>query len=70
MPDRLLRTAAAWDDYVWRQDQDRKTLKRIDLLIQDSMRHPFEGIGKLDALREILSGFRCRQRVVRQHRSS
>jgi toxin YoeB len=56
MPDRLVRTAAAWADYVWWQGQDRKTLKRINLLVQDAMRHPFEGIGKPEPLRENLSG--------------
>ena len=67
MPDRLLWTAAAWADYVWWQGQDRKTLKRINLLIQDAMRHPFEGIGKPEALRENLSGFWSR-RIDDSHR--
>ncbi len=61
MPDRLLWTASAWADYVYWQGQDRKTLKRINLLIQDSLRHPFEGIGKPEPLRENLSGFWSRR---------
>lgn len=58
---RLLWTAAAWADYVYWQGQDRKTLKRINALIQDTMRHLFEGIGKPEPLRENLSGFWSRR---------
>ncbi len=61
MPDRLVWTAAAWADYVYWQGQDRKTLKRINLLIQDAMRHPFGGIGKPEPLRENLAGFWSRR---------
>lgn len=61
MADRLLWTAAARADYVYWQGQDRKTLKRINALIQDAMRHPFEGIGKPEPLRESLSGFWSRR---------
>ena len=61
MPDRLVWTAAAWADYVYRQGQDRKTLKRINLLIQHALRHPFEGNGKPEPLRENLAGFWSRR---------
>lgn len=61
MPDRLLWTTAARSDYVYWQGQDRKTLKRINALIQDAMRHPFAGIGKPEPLRENLSGFWSRR---------
>ena len=47
--DKLLKltwTLAAWEDYEYWQSQDRKTLKRINALIKDCLRHPFEGIGK------------------------
>jgi len=54
-------TDEAWSDYVWWQRQDRKTLKRINRLIEDSMRSPFDGIGKPEALRENLSGFWSRR---------
>ena len=37
-------TAEAWDAYTWWQGQDRKTLKRINTLIQSVQREPFEGI--------------------------
>ena len=47
----------AWKDYLYWQSQDKKTLKRINLLIQDSLSNPSEGIGKPEPLRENLSGF-------------
>ena len=61
MTERLTWTAAAWADYVWWQQQDRKTLKRINMLIQETMRSPFAGIGKPEPLRENLSGFWSRR---------
>lgn len=54
-------TDEAWNDYVYWQGQDRKTLKRINQLLNESMRTPFEGIGKPEALRENLSGFWSRR---------
>lgn len=66
-PERLTWTAAACEDYVWWQGQDRKTLKRINLLIADTLRSPFEGIGKPEPLRENLSGFWSR-RIDDTHR--
>ena len=66
-PERLVWTAAAWEDYVWWQGQDRKTLKRINLLIEATLREPFEGIGKPEPLRENLSGFWSR-RIDDSHR--
>ena len=61
MLERLTWTESAWEDYQYWQNQDRKTLKRINLLIQDAMRSPFEGIGKPERLRENLSGFWSRR---------
>ena len=58
---RLTWTAQAWDDYEYWQGQDRKTLKRINALIKDCMRHPFEGMGKPEPLKENLSGFWSRR---------
>lgn len=43
------------------QGQDRKTLKRINLLIKDIIRSPFAGIGKPEALKENLSGYWSRR---------
>ena len=54
-------TDEAWSDYVYWQGQDRKTLKRINQLITESLCAPFEGIGKPEALRENLSGFWSRR---------
>ncbi len=67
MPERLVFTAAAWDDYLFWQRQDRRTLRRINALIQDTMRNPFRGVGKPEALRENLSGFWSR-RIDDTHR--
>jgi toxin YoeB len=50
-------TNDAWADYVYWQGQDKKTLKRINKLITDTKRSPFEGIGKPESLKENLSGF-------------
>lgn len=67
MPEPLVFTAAAWDDYLFWQGQDRRTLRRINALIQDTMRNPFRGVGKPEALRENLSGFWSR-RIDDTHR--
>ncbi len=45
----------AWDDYIYWQTQDRKTLKRINALIKDIKRSPYEGIGKPEPLKGNLS---------------
>ena len=54
-------TDEAWNDYVYWQGQDRKTLKRINQLIKETQRDPFEGIGKPEPLKENLSGFWSRR---------
>lgn len=45
-----------WEDYTHWQTQDRKTLNRINALIQDTLRDPFTGIGKPEPLKHILTG--------------
>ncbi len=60
-------TPSAWDDYIYWQGQDKKTLKRINNLIKECQRTPFEGIGKPEALLGDLSGFWSR-RIDEQHR--
>jgi toxin YoeB len=45
-----------WEDYVYWQTQDRKTVKRINQLITVALRDPFAGIGKPEPLKHILSG--------------
>lgn len=57
----------AWDDYVYWQGQDKKTLKRINVLIQATCRTPFEGIGKPEPLKENLTGYWSR-RIADDHR--
>lgn len=64
---RLAFTRDGWDDYLYWQQTDRKTLERINDLIRDTLRHPFEGIGKPEPLRGTLKGFWSR-RVTQEHR--
>ena len=65
--ERLAWTPAAWEDYLYWQGQDRKQLRRINLLIQACLRDPFLGIGKPELLRENLSG-RWSRRIDDEHR--
>ena len=51
----------AWDDYIYWQTQDKKTLKRINLLLKDIERENFDGIGKPEPLRGDMSGFWSRR---------
>jgi len=61
MSKKLVWTNEAWTDYLYWQSQDRKTLKRINKIIEDTKRTPFKGIGKPEPLRENLSGFWSRR---------
>jgi len=61
MSKKLVWTNEAWTDYLYWQSQDRKTLKRINKIIEDIKRTPFKGIGKPEPLRENLSGFWSRR---------
>ena len=54
-------TDDAWRDYVYWQGQDKKTLKRINKVIADTKRSPFDGIGKPEPLKENLTGFWSRR---------
>lgn len=58
---RLLWEDRAWEDYLYWQTQGKKTLKRINLIIKDIQRTPFEGIGKPEPLKENLSGLWSRR---------
>lgn len=60
-------TEAAWEDYLWLQDNDKKLLKRVNLLIKDIFRNPTEGIGKPELLKANLSGYWSR-RITSEHR--
>ena len=58
---KLLWEDRAWEDYLYWQMQDRKTLKRINALINDMKRNPFEGIGKPEPLKGNLNGYWSRR---------
>lgn len=64
---KLVFSKQAWDDYLYWQRTDKKTLRRINQLIQAIQRTPFEGIGKPEALRHNLTGFWSR-RIDGEHR--
>jgi len=51
----------AWDDYLYWQTQDKKTLKRINNLLKDIDRQPFSGIGKPEPLTGNLSSYWSRK---------
>jgi toxin YoeB len=56
---RLVFTASAWNDYLWFQSHDKRLLKRLNQLIQDVLRAPFQGIGKPEPLKgELRSCFK------------
>ena len=57
----------AWDEYLYWQKTDKKKLKRIDDLLKDISRNPFEGIGKPEPLKYKYSGFWSR-RIDDEHR--
>ena len=57
----LLFTDECWNYYVYWQGQDKRTLKRINVLIKDAQREPFEGLGKPEPLKGNLSGFWSRR---------
>jgi toxin YoeB len=54
-------TEIAWNQYLYWQTQDKKTLKRINRLIKEALREPFEGIGKPEPLKENLTGYWSRR---------
>lgn len=59
--------AESWEDYLYWQKNDKKMLKRINELIKDISRHPFEGIGKPEPLKFKYRGFWSR-RIDKEHR--
>jgi toxin YoeB len=66
---KIVFTEEAWDDYTYWQGQDRKTLKRINLLIKDILRGDEDngGLGKPELLKGDLAGFASR-RIDSEHR--
>jgi toxin YoeB len=61
MANNLAWTKDAWGDYLYWQTQDRKILKRINIINESILRTPFEGIGKPEKLKENLSGLLSRR---------
>ena len=57
----------AWNDYLYWQETDKKVLKRVNILIKDIQRSPFDGIGKPEALKHQFSGFWSRH-INEEHR--
>jgi len=57
----------AWEDYLYWQDTDKKTVKKINELLKDASRTPFEGKGKPEPLKHNLAGFWSR-RITAEHR--
>ena len=64
---RLVFTTHGWDDYTYWLTADRATLKRINRLIDDVLRDPFDGIGKPEQLKHALAGSWSR-RISDEHR--
>lgn len=64
---RLVWTADAWDDYLYWQTNDEKTLKRVNQLLRDTLRGPFDGIGKPEPLKYGADGAWSR-RITQEHR--
>ena len=57
----------AWEDYLYWQKTDRRMVDRINKLIRETQRDPFEGVGKPEPLKHALSGFWSR-RITDEHR--
>jgi toxin YoeB len=65
---RLVFTPHGWSDYLHWHSVDKKMLKRINRLLEDTLRDPFAGIGKPEPLRHVLQGSWSR-RIDGEHRS-
>jgi toxin YoeB len=64
---KLIFSENAWDDYLFWQTTDKETLRRINTLIKEIQRSPYEGIGKPEPLKHKLSGNWSR-RIDQEHR--
>jgi toxin YoeB len=64
---KLTFASGAWEEYLYWQKTDKAMLKRINALIKDTTRDPFEGIGKPQPLKHSLSGYWSR-RINDEHR--
>ena len=64
---KLIFADAAWDDYLYWQQPDRRMVERINKLIKEAQREPFAGIGKPEPLKHALAGYWSR-RITDEHR--
>ena len=64
---KLIFSEQAWEDYLYWQKTDKKLLERINTVVKDITRSPFEGIGKPEPLKNALSGYWSR-RINDEHR--
>ena len=64
---KLTFSTSAWEQYLYWQTTDKKILKRINTLIKDIQRQPYEGIGKPEPLKHGLAGYWSR-RINDEHR--
>ncbi|ABM61569.1 Txe/YoeB family addiction module toxin [Halorhodospira halophila] len=58
---RLIFSENAWEDYLYWQKNDKATLRRINKLIRETQRAPFEGLGKPEPLKHGLAGYWSRR---------
>ncbi|WP_332750109.1 Txe/YoeB family addiction module toxin [Hydrogenophaga sp.] len=64
---KLVFAEQSWEDYLYWQDTDKRMLKRINGLIKETCRTPFEGTGKPEGLKHALAGYWSR-RINDEHR--
>ena len=64
---KILFSTRAWEDYLYWQATDKKALRRINELIKETMRTPFQGAGKPEPLKHVLAGYWSR-RITDEHR--
>ncbi|UQG55923.1 MULTISPECIES: Txe/YoeB family addiction module toxin [unclassified Marinobacter] len=64
---KLIFSENAWEDYLYWQKTDKKALNRINKLIKETKREPFEGVGKPEPLKHNLAGYWSR-RINEEHR--
>jgi toxin YoeB len=64
---KLIWAQQAWEDYLYWQKSDKTILKRINRIIKETIRSPFEGIGSPEPLRHNWTGYWSR-RITKEHR--
>jgi toxin YoeB len=64
---KIVVSVQAWQDYLYWQETDKKTVKKINELVKDIARSPFQGLGKPEPLKHLFSGFWSR-RISQEHR--